>query len=50
MPDEAALSALPARVDYLQRKKSLLLLACSQPSSALQTSLAPQPGALAAKV
>lgn len=49
MPDEATLSDLPARVEYLQRKKTLLL-ACTQPSSALQMSLAAQPPALAPKV
>ena len=49
MPDEAALSDLPARVDYLQRKKALLL-ACTQPSQNLQLSLAARPAALATKV
>ena len=49
MPDEATLSDLPARVDYLQRKKALLL-ACTQPSQTLQLSLAAQPAALASKV
>ena len=49
MPDEATLLDLPARVDYLQRKKTLLL-ACTQPSSTLHMSLAAQPSALATEV
>ena len=49
MPDEATLSDLPARVDYLQRKKALLL-ACTRPSSTLQLSLAGQSAAVISKV
>ena len=49
MPDERTLSDLPARVDYLCRKKALLL-SCAPPAPALQTSLAAQPSALATRV
>ena len=49
VPDKVTLLDLPARVDYLQRKKALLL-ACTESSSTLQMSLAAQPSALATQV